>query len=348
MRTTCFGEIIQIFVDAIGRPFARALQKSLLNRVAEEERYRAGEYRMHLMSNATCPHHCLQHLCSAFNEVDFRHDCEHGRGDNEVISPPESMGDRLGRAPRPSDWQDHCFVCSEVHCAGGDDDSDDGNAEDENGDTANSVGGSLMCCEYCNRVAHKICMVRVHNDISLDRDRDWVCPDCVGHFDHLQHDQRCLACEQLDFIHTDIMRFGQLARAIAAHSESVTWGLVALESTVADLKRYIAHITRDVNQSAFQPFCTNGLLTWNSYTDLADYWARQSEYCAHLFTRVHIVYHILYMRAVCEWDCKCGVDVTSLMSPRVASPLLVLHRALLYHLCALPIYRGQEGQDGNM
>ena len=160
------------------------------------------------------------------------------------------------RASKSDDWDDDCSICF-----GSGDDGDESRER-------------LLVCECCPHVAHKSCLPKRLND--LPSGAYWTCPDCVGGFDTLTHDARCLKCEGHNNLITDIEQaIGVVehdAAAAGASMEPASWARACLASTAEDLVRYHNHKIRDANMTKFQPWCVERVsLDPTSWCDLYDF-----------------------------------------------------------------------------
>ena len=110
----------------------------------------------------------------------------------------------------------------------------------------------------------------------------WTCPSCVLEHDALQHDERCLKCEQMNSLIADISAICELAlhdaKKAGTSTDAPEWGIVAVKGVDDALQAYVAHLVRDVNQSTYQPWCFEQVEKHEHMcTDLMDYWAKQKE-----------------------------------------------------------------------
>ena len=138
----------------------------------------------------------------------------------------------------------------------------------------------MLCCHHCPRVAHKKCVIANGNDVPDARDAPWTCEHCVRQHDRINHDTRCLKCEQHDYMFSDLKAVCQLAlydaEAAGNSTDAATWAIVRLESVNDDIRAYHAHLSRDINQSMFQKHMFECVEKNNNcVTDLCDYWAKQ-------------------------------------------------------------------------
>ena len=251
----------------------------LIDQIDAEERYRSGEFIFHLKEEDPCPRHCLRLLCSPFNEPDFRCDCHHPRADRAARHAPLTVDQQhpSRAADSANDWDGHCCVCF-------------ADAEDDS--------NRLVCCTFCRNVAHKKCIATaLGNDLPSDLVRDdWACPSCVLEHDVINHDARCLKCEQHDYLLIDLRDMCELALFDSPASVAAKWGLAVLDKEERDLAAYHAHLVRDATQDMFQPWCFEQVARRkDSYCDLYDYWAKQK----HGKTKV----------ATCEGMANKGVSV---------------------------------------
>jgi len=162
----------------IGVPDLKRLLKSIEN---DSEFYKGGEFQhRHLQPEDPNPRHCMCLQLSSRVDSRFRKVCQHTRSDGSLGQKPTDMKEfweaRGGRGdPDSSFWNSACEVCH---------DSD-----------SNSQRGQLLCCQYCNVVAHPRCVERWHWDLPQGQD-EWICPACVDDLNLINHDLG--GCEQCD------------------------------------------------------------------------------------------------------------------------------------------------------
>ncbi|KAH8076697.1 hypothetical protein JL721_718 [Aureococcus anophagefferens] len=181
-------DLLRSVVAACSFSISVSIQERLYNQIDAEERFRSGEFRSHLKEESHVAQHCLCYLLSSENEPCFREPCVHGRKDGSTLSPPKTMEEIV--APRRltrRDHEDECMVCY--------------------GDE-----GSLLCCAYCARAAHKECIRRHHNDLGGSSD-SWTCWDCVRERSLEQHDGSCAACDGHAFLMGDLRSLAAVADA---------------------------------------------------------------------------------------------------------------------------------------
>ncbi|KAH8077344.1 hypothetical protein JL720_10068 [Aureococcus anophagefferens] len=259
----------------------------LYNQIDAEERFRSGEFRSHLKEESHVAQHCLCYLLSSENEPCFREPCVHGRKDGSTLSPPKTMEEIV--APRRltrRDHEDECMVCY--------------------GDE-----GSLLCCAYCARAAHKECIRRHHNDLGGSSD-SWTCWDCVRERSLEQHDGSCAACDGHAFLMGDLRSLAAVADAkirdgvASGDLDGATvleengdasivgvWARSVVAKSDVDLRAYHGHIAQDVCTTPYQKFVTSTLKD-HEYTTIYDYWAKQSAK--------------LHMEGTCEGQGNKGVS----------------------------------------
>ena len=254
---------------------------AILAAITEEERYRSSEVLTHLQDEDAVAEHCRCLALSSFNDVRFRADCLHPRSDGTYVAPPLTMAQRLGRAPRSSDWHSTCDVCA----AGSD-----------------LKSSRLLVCQCCPRACHQKCIEAIHADLPSTDSAYWTCWDCVRLVDATAHNERSLRCETHKYLIGDSKRIAELAKfdAIAASgsTEVSMFALAAIDNFDADLTIFHAHKIQTSAQELFQPWAILNL-TPRTWTTLQDYWAKQAAK--------------LHMTATCEGMANIGVSVHGVM-----------------------------------
>ena len=273
-------QIVHDVVPSIASiPAARrkTMATSLLARIDEEERYRAGEFRSHIKEEDSTPQHCLNLMCAPFNNRDFKCECTHGRHDGRAVERPTTMAQRSPRALRNDDWFESCYICYSP-----DDDGGADNDSDEDDDEANATTklGPLLCCNECPRVAHKKCIAKFNADLPDAKAAPWTCATCVREHDAVNHDTRCLKCEGHDYLMDDLRAMCELAlhdaKVAESSADAAEWAIAMLESVNFDLLSYHAHLVRDINQNMFQKSMFMSVEQHHQWVmDLCDYWAKQ-------------------------------------------------------------------------
>ncbi|EGB05719.1 hypothetical protein AURANDRAFT_66204 [Aureococcus anophagefferens] len=280
-------DLLRSVVAACSFSISVSIQERLYNQIDAEERFRSGEFRSHLKEESHVAQHCLCYLLSSENEPCFREPCVHGRKDGSTLSPPKTMEEIV--APRRltrRDHEDECMVCY--------------------GDE-----GSLLCCAYCARAAHKECIRRHHNDLGGSSD-SWTCWDCVRERSLEQHDGSCAACDGHAFLMGDLRSLAAVADAkirdgvASGDLDGATvleengdasivgvWARSVVAKSDVDLRAYHGHIAQDVCTTPYQKFVTSTLKD-HEYTTIYDYWAKQSAK--------------LHMEGTCEGQGNKGVS----------------------------------------